>query len=462
MVVLLHKAVFLIKTLEFTAENGYNLYINDDWIDKMAVKDKTNRKLEWFKLDNAAKIFSGQNTRTWSNSFRVCFELKDNIEPEILEQALLDVLPRFPCYDVQIRRGFFWYYLEKNPNVPLVLPDIKNPCHRVNFKENNKFLFKLYYYNNRVAVDMYHVLSDGHGGMVFLSTLIAQYLRLKGHFVPVGGFVLDLEQEASETELEDSFVKNATSKAKYKRADKFVYHPKGTKLPPHTINIISGTIPFDKLHKLTKEKDVTVTEFLAALMLQILIKKQSLEKKHQKEVSIQIPIDLRKHFNSDTLRNFTICLRVKIDPNRGEYSFDDLLRQVKYQLRLAINKQDLNMMITANMGIERNLIVRSVPLAVKNLSVGISFAITAEQTTSSLITNLGLVNIPEEMKSFVNKALFMPAPGIVNASRLGVCTYNNNLVITFSNSYEETDVEREFFTSFVKMGIPVKIESNRE
>ena len=120
------------------------------------------------------------------------------------------------------------------------------------------------------------------------------------------------------------------------------------------------------------------------------------------------------------------------------------------------------MMITANMGIERNLIVRAVPLAVKNLSVGISFAITAEQTTSSLITNLGLVNIPEEMKSFVNKALFMPAPGIVNASRLGVCTYNNNLVITFSNSYEETDVEREFFTSFVKMGIPVKIESNRE
>ena len=428
----------------------------------MTLKEKNLKPPFWFKLDNAAKIFPGQNSPTWSSSFRVCFEMKEDIDPVLLKQAVVDVMPRFPCYDVQIRRGFFWFYLEKNPNTPSVLPDINNPCYRVNFKENNRFLFRLYYHNNRVSVDMYHVLSDGHGGAIFLSTLVAQYLRLKGHQIPVGGFVLDIEQPARESEFEDSFVKNATSKAKYKRADKFVYHPKGTKLPPHTINIISGTIPFDKLHKLTKEKDVTVTEFLAALMLQILIKKQSLEKKHQKEVSIQIPIDLRKHFNSDTLRNFTICLRVKIDPNRGEYSFDDLLRQVKYQLRLAINKQDLNMMITANMGIERNPIVRAVPLAVKNLSVGISFAITVEQTTSSLITNLGLINIPDEMKAFINKALFMPPAGIVNSSRLGVCTCNNNLVITFANSYEECDVEREFFTSFVKMGIPVKIESNKE
>lgn len=428
----------------------------------MTLKEKNLKPPFWFKLDNAAKIFPGQNSPTWSSSFRVCFEMKEDIDPVLLQQAVVDVMPRFPCYDVQIRRGFFWFYLEKNPNTPSVLPDINNPCYRVNFKENNRFLFRLYYHNNRVSVDMYHVLSDGHGGAVFLSTLVAQYLRLKGHHIPVGGFVLDIEKEASERELEDSFVKNATSKAKYKRADKFVYHPKGTKLPAHHFNIISGTIPFDKLHKLTKEKDVTLTEFLVALMLQTLIKKQASEKKKLKEVCIQVPIDLRKHFNSDTLRNFTICLRVKIDPNRGEYSFDDLLRQVKYQLRLANNKQDLNMMITANMGIERNPIVRAVPLAVKNLSVGISFAITAEQTNSSLITNLGLVNIPEEMKPFINKALFMPPAGIVNSARLGVCTCNNNLVITFANSYEECDVEREFFTSFVKMGLPVKIESNKE
>lgn len=425
-------------------------------------KKKNNKKGFWLKLDNAAKIFPGQNTNTWSNSFRVCYELKERIQPEILQKALEDIMPRFSCYDVRIRHGFFWHYLEKNENTPCIQPDIKNPCHRIKFNENGKFLFKVYYHGNRIAADVYHVLTDGHGGALFLSTLVAQYLRLLGHNIPVGGFVLDINEENSLAELEDSFVKNATSKAKFKRADKFVYHARGTKMPLHTVNITSGIIPFDKLHELSKQKGVTVTEFLAAVMLDVLCKKQRREQKKLKEVSIQIPIDLRRTFGSETLRNFTICLRVKVDPNKGEYTFDELLEQVKYQLRLERNEKEVNMMITANMGLERNYFVRALPLFVKNLGVGISFAITAEQTTSSLITNLGAIDIPSEMREHTDKFIFMPAPGKLNAARLGVATVNNNLCITFANIYKESDVERDFFTAFVKMGLHVKIESNRE
>ncbi len=423
---------------------------------------KNEKKRFWLKLDNAAKVFPGQNSKTWSNSFRVCYELNERIDPDILQRALIDIMPRFSCYDVRIRHGFFWYYLELNDNSPVVLPDIKNPCHRIKFNENGKFLFKVYYHGNRIAVDVYHVLTDGHGGAVFLSTLVAQYLRLKGKEIPEGGFVLPVCGKNTPGELEDSFVKNATSKVKYKNSDRPAYHAKGTKMPRHTVNVTSGIIPFDDLHRLSKEKDVTVTEFLAAVMLDVLCKKQLRERKKQKDVSIQIPIDLRRTYDSETLRNFTICLRVKVDPNKGIYTFDELLEQVKYQLRLAKNEKDLNTMITSNMGLERNPFIRVMPLIVKNLAIGISFAITAEACTSSLITNLGAVNIPPEMSMYVNKFIFMPAPGKVNASRCGVATVNNNLVITFANIYEESDIEREFFTSFVKMGLHVKIESNRE
>lgn len=429
---------------------------------RMAEKQGSEKKSFWLKLDNAAKIFPGQNSKTWSNSFRVCYEFKEKVDPDKLYQALCDILPRFPCYDVRIKRGFFWFYLEKNPKSPVIMEDIKNPLHRVNFKENNNYLFKVYYHANRVAIDCYHVLTDGHGGTVFLSTLAAQYLRLLGHNIPAGGFVLDLKDEATKEELEDSFVKNANSKAKYDRRYKFVYHAGETKLPYHTVNITSGILSFSELHKITKEKEVTVTEYLSALMLRVLIDKQRKERRKQKEVSIQIPVDLRRSFGSETLRNFTICLRVKIDPNKGDYSFDDLLKQVKYQLRLANDVREHNMMITANMGLEKNILIRAVPLFVKNLGVGIGFFFTAEQTTSSLITNLGAVNIPPELAEQVNKFIFMPAPGKLNAARIGVATFNDNLVITFSNSFAESDIEREFFTSLVKSGIHVKIESNRE
>ena len=106
------------------------------------------RQKQWFKLDNAATVFPGQNTSRWSNIFRFSVMLTEKIDPDILEQALADVMPRFPCYDVRIRNGLFWHYFEKNPNgIPEIQPDIVNPCHRVKFKENRGYLFRIYYWN---------------------------------------------------------------------------------------------------------------------------------------------------------------------------------------------------------------------------------------------------------------------------------------------------------------------------
>ena len=83
---------------------------------------------------------------------------------------------------------------------------------------------------------------------------------------------------------------------------------------------------------------------------------------------------------------------------------DDLLKYYKEKVN---DIKELNMMITANMGLERNFFIRAVPLFVKNLGVGIGFFFTAEQTTSSLITNLGAVNIPAELAAHVNKFIFL-------------------------------------------------------
>ena len=417
---------------------------------------------QWFALDNAAKIFPGQNSSTWSNSFRVAFRLREEVDPDTLLTALKRVLPRFPCYDVRIRPGLFWYYLEKNKKPPAVQPDIKNPLYRVKFRENNGYLFRVRWYKNTISADFYHVLTDGHGAMIFLSTLTAEYLRLKGEDIPCGGFALDINEPARPGELEDSFLKNADSKAKYDRRDKYVYHAGGERMPRHTLNLTSGMIPFEDLHRITKRYGVTVTEFLSAMMLDILIKKQRAECRKQKEVSIQIPADLRRTFDSETLRNFTICMRVKIDPNKGDYTFEELLRQVKYQILLANDKKEHNALITANTAIERNPLMRIVPLAVKNAGIAIGFAFTAEQTTSCLITNVGRAVLPAELEKHIESCIFFPAPGKVNAARIGVATANGVMTITFSNSFVESDIEREFFTRLVKMGIHVKIMSNRE
>ena len=173
-----------------------------------------------------------------------------------------------------------------------------------------------------------------------------------------------------------------------------------------------------------------------------------------------MPVDLRRTFKSKTLRNFSLCLRVVIDPNLGEYSFEELLKQVRFQLHLANDPKVLNAMITANLGLEKNAFLKFMPLGIKNLGVYISFLITGEQTTSALLSNLGPVKLPDDMVPFVEKLMIMPGPGIRNGARSAVVTFEDTLVITFANCFKERDIEREFFTRLVKSGVRVKIEGN--
>ncbi len=420
------------------------------------------RAPDWFRLDNAGILFPGQNTSKWSNIFRCAVELKEDVDPDILKQALLNVMPRFPGFNVRMRKGVFWYYLEKNPlPAPFVREDVQNPCYRVKFKEGDRFLFRVYYHGKRIAVDLFHAISDGYGSANFTFTLVAEYLRLKGTQIPAGGFVKDLGEAIPKAELEDAFHKYAHSTAGHSITGKRVYHPKGTPVPKHFVNITTGVMSFEEIRKLAKSKGVTITEFFAAMLLDIHCQKQLRESKHQKEVSVQIPINLRNVYPTETMRNFSVCLLVKVNPNLGEYTFDELLQQVALQLRLERDEKKLNAMISQHVKLEKNPFLKYLPLPLKNLGLGVATVVAAEKTASSYLSNLGPVSLPEEMLPFIEKVIFTPGPGIHHAARCGIATNGDNLAFTFANILEEADIEREFFTRLVKMGVHVKIESNR-
>ena len=421
-----------------------------------------NPSFDWLKLDNAAKIFPGQNSNTWSNVFRIGAQLKQEIDPEVLLVALKHTLRRIPTFDVRIRNGLFWHYFEKNPNEPKVCPDIKNPCYRIKFRENDGFLFRVFYRGDRINVEVYHALCDGYGAAVFLSTLVGEYLRLKGEQIDYNKFVLNVNDEPRESEYEDSYGKYADPKVPYDRKDKWVYHPKGTRMPMHTGNYTLGVMSFKELHTVAKSYGVTVTEFLAALIMDVLYEKQLREEKKQREICVQIPVNLRKAFPSETLRNFVLCLRVKLNPNLGEYTFEEIVRSVSLQLKLANDPKLINSLMTQNMKLERNPVTKRLPLILKDLGVGIGFLITAEQTTSTLLSNLGPIPLPESVEKHIEKLYLFTGAGIVNGARCGIISMGDKLVFSFSNCYQESDVEREFYTRLVKMGIHVKIESNRD
>ena len=413
------------------------------------------------ELDNAGKIFPGQNTKRWANLYRMSMQLKEDIDPDTLRVALDKTLDRLPTFKVKMKEGVFSNYYETNNLQCPINHDIKNYCYSINYDANNNFLLRVYYYKKRISIDYYHALCDGYGASVFLCTLTGEYLRLKGHSISYSNMVLDVNEAPRAEEIEDSYERYATSKKTAKLLETPAYHGTGTKLPMHMCNYTAVTVSFKELHALSKSYGVTVTELLAAVILDVLYAKQLREGKSKKDVSVQIPINLRKAFPSESVRNFVICLTVKMPYRKEGFAFDEIVKSVSKQLKAAINYDFMHAYITQTVNLQTKLL-KYVPLIVKNTAVKVSFHFGAEFSTSVLLSNLGPINIPEDMKEHVEKYVLYTGPGLVNGARCGVASLGDKLTYTFSNCYKESDIEREFLRRLVGLGLNITVDTNRD
>ena len=75
---------------------------------------KAQKDIRWDKLDNTAHLFPVIAGERLSNTYRISVTLTEMVDPELLQQALDIVLPRFDGFNLRLRHGFFWYYFEEN------------------------------------------------------------------------------------------------------------------------------------------------------------------------------------------------------------------------------------------------------------------------------------------------------------------------------------------------------------
>ncbi|MDP3448669.1 MAG: hypothetical protein Q8S22_11510, partial [Eubacteriales bacterium] len=72
-----------------------------------------------------------------------------------------------------------------------------------------------------------------------------------------------------------------------------------------------------------------------------------------------------------------------------------------------------------------------------------------------------VASLPEEMARFVHRMDVIIGPLHRNRVSAAMLSYNGKIRISFTRTIAESVLEREFFTSLVKLGIPVKVESNQ-
>lgn len=418
----------------------------------------------WMRLDNAAKIYPAALKRSWSAMFRLSASLSEDIDPDTLQKSLDNTLKRFPSLSVRLRRGFFWYYFEQIRKAPKIMKDSSYPCVRMSRSELRKCTFRVLYYKNRIAVEFFHAITDGAGGLVFLKTLTAEYLSLRyGVSIPNTQGVLNLNDPPADSEIEDSFFRHE-GEIRHSRREEKSFKLRGTREPDGFLHITTGIISLSDIMPMAKKYSVSLTVFLVSAMIAAIIGIQNEEiprKRSQRPVKVQVPVNLRQFFESETLRNFALYINPGVDPRLGEFSFEEIIKAVHHKMGSELNAKTMKAKLTANVRSEKNIAVKVMPLFLKNLALKTAYSMLGEKTSSVTISNLGPVRLPDEMSGYVKRMDFILGALSRNPCSCGVVSYGDKLYINIVRTIREPLLERSFFTYLRKLGLPIKIESNQ-
>lgn len=425
---------------------------------KKAANHRSYKEIRWDRLDNTAHLFPVIAGESMSNVYRISVTLKELIQPELLQQALDMVLPKFDGFNLRLRQGVFWYYFEENGKpAPRVREENAFPCRYIRQNQNHSYMFRVTYYKYRINLEVFHVLTDGMGGINFLKELTYQYLRLAHE---------ELQEKlgdtlSSDTSLnrEDSFLKNYKKSSAKGYQTKKAYLIKGEKLPPGEFGVMHGYMQIPELKKVCHAYGASINEYLVSVYIWSVYTECLHGMPAQRPIRVAVPVNLRPYFNSNTTKNFFVMVSAEFHPQKEIYTFEEVLHIVQESLRSQINREHLEKLFSYNVSNEKLLIARAVPLFLKNIAMKYVYTTSALANTAT-VTNIGNISVAEEYRPYVEMFHSFLAMSKGQHLKGTICSYGNTLVFSFSYDLVEPDVQRGFFRKIAADGIQVEIESN--
>lgn len=419
---------------------------------------KSYKEIRWERLDNTAHLFPVIAGESMSNVYRISVTLSELVEPALLQEALDIVLPKFDGFNLRLRQGIFWYYFEENGKpAPRVRQEHTFPCRFIHQNKNHSYMFRVTYYKYRINLEVFHVLTDGMGGINFLKELTYQYLRLA--HPQLKEKVGDSLDSSTSLNREDSFLKNYKKSSQKGYQTKKAYLLKGERLPAGEFGVMHGYMPVEELKKVCRNYGVTINEYLVAVYVWSVYTECMHGMASEKPIRVAVPVNLRPFFDSITTKNFFVMVSAEFHPVKEVYDFAEVLGEVSESLRGQINREHLERVFSYNVSNEKLLIARAVPLFLKNIAMRHVYRSSALANTTT-ITNIGNITVAEEYQPYIEQFHSFLAMSKGQHLKGNICSYGGTLVFSFSYDLADPSVQRGFFRKVAADGIPVEVESN--
>lgn len=318
----------------------------------------------WYPLDDAAKIYPMSMTDGWMSVFRLSAYLDAPVEPSLLQLALGLTMPRFPFFATKIKRGVFWHYIDGIKRRFTVQPETELPCAPMNVAAGDSQSFRVLYYGRRVSVELFHILTDGTGGLAFLTALLLAFMT-----------------EAAHAASDES------------RGD----------------------------------------------------------------ISIQVPVNMRKFCPSKTLRNFSMYCSVRT-PWAEAGEAERLLPDITRQLSERASETAMRGMLASTAEMVR--LLGRVPLAVKRPAARIAYGFLGERAFTSTLSNLGAAKLPPEVEAHVEKLDFVLGTGERARAACAMVTLKGRALLSVTKLTDDKTFETRLLSLLEGAGVPVKLSGS--
>lgn len=408
----------------------------------------------WYQVDNVAKVFLASITRRDPRVFRVSCTLTAPVDPALLDAALARTAREQPQFQVTLHRGLFWHYLESSAKQPRAVPETLPPCAAIYGpdEKKNELLYRVSYYGCRINVEMFHALSDGNGGLVFLKSVVRNYLQLQ-HPDTLAN-VPDDTGASNEEAGQDSFRKYYTrggSETQDPVNRRKSYRMRGFKLPGDQVRFLEAHLSVQQVLQASRAMGVTLTSFLAAAQM-LAVYRQMPAVERGKAVSVSLPVNLRNYFDSQTSRNFFNSVRVGWVFD-GTETLESLARGFDAKLRRALQDDSVKARMNSYEKLERMPGIKPVPLFIKNAVVGFFNYLESRKVTLTL-SNMGRITVRDELAPYIEGfSAFCSSDSMFTT----VCSYGDDLVLGTTWAYRGTAVLRDFYRSLADAGLDITL-----
>ena len=389
----------------------------------------------WFRLDDAAKIYPLSMKHGQMSVFRLAAVMKEPVKPELLQIALHFTIQRFPGFATTVRKGFFWHYLDQTKRRYCIQPETDIPVRPLKIAASGSQSFRVLYYENRISVEFFHILTDATGGMCFLKTLLAEYLRLLGVGCPCGDGILDVTKPPLAGENENAFPAADRRGKGSGLTDRASLQLSGKLAPVRPCRILHFEMDAEKLREAAKSRNATVTAYLLGLLF--LAGRRATEAMGG-SFNIQVPVNMRKFYPSPTLRNFSMYCGIRLNLEQVT-TLDDILPEIQRQLTEKTSREAMTEMIHSSTRLVNS--VRFVPLFIKAPIARLIYGFLGDKIFSNTLSNLGVVHLPPEMESRVDHLEFLLGTLVSNRAGCALVTCGGKAVLTIAKQTADPSLE---------------------